>query len=218
MELNLIGRCQLVTDDATVDLSVTAQRLLGLLGLRGHTVTRLALAGVLWPERTEARALSNLRAALWRLDDVQRGVLRVADDGVGLGDQVRVDLRALRARCLVGLRSGRIGDDLGSDPRLVHDLCDTFDESWAEPERERWRQLRLHTLVRYAEQLEADGEHARSRAVVERALVGAPRHESLRDAPRATRRDERCHELRRPGMRGRLRFTPEPLDPTTAHN
>lgn len=208
----MIGRCQLVTDGATIDLSVSAQRLLGLLGLRGYAMTRLAVAGALWPERTEDRALGNLRAALWRLGDAKRGVLRVADEAVELREQVRVDLRTLRARCLAALRCGRISDDLGTDDRLVCDLCDTFDGSWAETEVERWRQLRLHTLVRYAEQLEERGDHSRSRAVIERARIGAPHHESLQHAPARVTRGRPSSVPNNHGC------SPEPLNCTTVHH
>ena len=72
-------------------LRLGVQRIPALLAVHGR-VDRRDLAGKLWPELTQDRALSNLRTILWRLRSVVPGLVL---DGMGiceLSEGVHVDL------------------------------------------------------------------------------------------------------------------------------
>jgi hypothetical protein len=69
LRVRLLGRFSVELDDEMVDVpSRPAQSLLAYLILNaGIALRREKVAGLLWPESTEANARSNLRHALWRL-------------------------------------------------------------------------------------------------------------------------------------------------------
>ncbi len=76
LELRLLGQFDLRLDNRPIDLpSRPAQSLLAYLALRpGTAYRRERLAGLLWPDATEANARRYLRQALWRI----RKALRTA--------------------------------------------------------------------------------------------------------------------------------------------
>ena len=57
-ELSLLGSFRLCNCGTQVDIPSREQKLLALLALRGQT-SRSRLAGILWPDATEARALAS---------------------------------------------------------------------------------------------------------------------------------------------------------------
>src|SRR5260221_7993876 len=65
--LSLLSGFQLTSEGHTVELPMTAQRLLAFLGLHERPQHRLHVAGVLWTDSPEERAAANLRSTLWRL-------------------------------------------------------------------------------------------------------------------------------------------------------
>ena len=69
LEVRLLGRFDVRLDDAPITIPArTAQSLLAYLMLNaGIAHRREKLAGLLWPDTTEANARDNLRHALWRL-------------------------------------------------------------------------------------------------------------------------------------------------------
>ena len=71
-------------------------RLAALVALRG-TRPRTHLAGTLWPDTTEERALSSLRASVLRLKRLAPGLAEASRWTVGLGRGVRVDAHRLLA-------------------------------------------------------------------------------------------------------------------------
>lgn len=158
-ELSLMGAFQLAEGAVPVVLPGGSQRLLAFLALQGRRMTRVAAAGALWPDVSEAQAHANLRSAIWRLDKITREAMRVNVLELELADGVAVDLReskALAHRLL-------IVDTVPSDSdmtaaaisALSSDLLPDWYEDWAVIEAEDWRQLRLHALEALAEQLTA---------------------------------------------------------------
>ena len=67
VELDLIGGFALTIDGTVIEVADPARRLLAFLALHRKPVPRLFVAGSLWPDKTESRALANLRSALWTL-------------------------------------------------------------------------------------------------------------------------------------------------------
>src|SRR5512138_124275 len=88
LEINLLGRFEVRLEGRPVDLpSRPAQSLLAYLLLKPGTAHRREmLAGLLWPDASEANARGYLRQALWRirraLEDGGREYILADDLGV----------------------------------------------------------------------------------------------------------------------------------------
>ncbi|ROO62450.1 DNA-binding SARP family transcriptional activator [Micromonospora sp. Llam0] len=176
--LLLLGGFRLIHQQETVSIPRGLQRIVAVIGLRPGT-TRTHLAGLLWPEAAEDRALSSLRTALWRLRQEPNCPLRTAGDTVRLDQRVQVDVDDLVRT------AARVRD--GGDPRLAdavltaarHDLLPGWYDDWVLLERERLRQLRLHLLEHVARSHLDAGRHDEAlQAALE--AVGA---EPLRETP-----------------------------------
>jgi DNA-binding SARP family transcriptional activator len=135
--LTVLGRFACHGDGRPLLLSPRGERLLAYLALHRRAVRRDQLAGVLWGDTTDERASANLRSTLWRLPRCgDQPLVDTADGHVALSDHVVVDLWTVE---------GGAADD--REQRLVAgDLLPGWDDEWVAPERERYRQLRLHAL------------------------------------------------------------------------
>ncbi|GGO94484.1 AfsR/SARP family transcriptional regulator [Wenjunlia tyrosinilytica] len=177
--LRLLGRFGLDCGAGPVDVCAGGQRILAYLGLHGHA-TRTSLAGTLWPDLTEERARGNLRTTLWRLRRGRQPVVRSEHDHLSLADAVDVDTHAFAEWALRVVSSP---ETLGVDEvpqllRLDGDLLPSWDEDWVAFERERMRQLQLHSLETVARHLIARGRHA----LALEAALACVRIEPLRES------------------------------------
>jgi DNA-binding SARP family transcriptional activator len=157
--LSLLSVFQLRWRDRVVPLPLHAQRLLAYLALDLRPRPRPALAGALWLDVPEHRAAANLRTALWRLRQVDAGVVECTSSSVRLGERVVVDvhdtLAAVRGVDGEGPATGSEVAELAA--ALRGDLLPDWSDDWVLVERERFRQLRLHALERLCRQLTRSG-------------------------------------------------------------
>jgi DNA-binding SARP family transcriptional activator len=162
-----------------------SQRLLALLSLRDRLMSRVSVAGTLWPEATGEHAFSSLRSALARLSRVTRDAVDVTPLDLGLADGVVVDIRDARAlayRLLdrgATLRAADVGTAAVST--LSVDVLPDWYDDWVLMEAEEWRQLRLHALESLAERLLVDGRYGEAMG----AALASVRAEPLRESARA---------------------------------
>ena len=84
--LSLLGGWQLVVDGDVVALGGREQRLCALLAL-GGTRARAQVAGILWPDSTDARALASLRRAVAQTHQRCDGLLAADRTSIGLADR-----------------------------------------------------------------------------------------------------------------------------------
>ena len=179
IRITLIREFQLLLGDASVAVPHGVQRLLALLAMAAQPISRSRLAGQLWLDVPEWRALGNLRSALWRLRRIGRPIVRSLDDRLVLDSEVEVDLFDL-SRLMTQLTDEPDDRALSHLPEVVAatELLPGWEDEWIIVERERYREVRLHALERACEALLDRGGHA---AAVEAALA-AIRTEPFRDS------------------------------------
>ena len=138
---------ELTRNGQQIDLPHSAQRLVALVALIGRPVLRAYVAGTLWLDVAEERALANLRSALWRLRQPGCAVIEAAGDRLALDPAVRVDVREL-TDWVRGLERPDVELDDAHIDQLIraNELLPDWYEDWILLERERFQQLRLHAL------------------------------------------------------------------------
>ncbi len=150
--ITLIGAFALDIDDVPVALPTSAQRLVGILAMRGR-LGRSRLAGMLWPDATEQRALASLRTGIWRVNQAAPGLV-VSDHGwVHLGLSPSVDLHDLTAcsRAVLDDAAAALAGPACSLAACCTDpgggeLLPDWEDPWLDQERERLRQLSMHVM------------------------------------------------------------------------
>lgn len=161
-ELDLLDSWSLRRDGREIALRRREQRLLALLALQG-TRPRHYVAGILWPESTDARAAGSLRAAAWHVDQDAPGLLVHDRSHIALAPRIRVDVHELLHRA-TDLRE--------SDPRDADDsayasalrallrgeLLPGWYDDWLIFERTRVQHVRQHALELLADLLADRGD------------------------------------------------------------
>jgi DNA-binding SARP family transcriptional activator len=181
--LTLLGGFELRLGRRLVELAPGAERVVAYVALHGGPASRANVAGNLWPEMREERALANLRSALWRLRQHGVRIVVAHGDRVSLAPTVSVDFVDLRSAAR-GFLDGRIPGDNAELDRLVAGgelLGDWYDE-WVFTEREQFRQLRLQALERMAVELAAGMHFGRAAETALAAVTTEPLRESAQRA------------------------------------
>lgn len=141
--LTLLGGFQVHIGERVVTVPHAGQRVLALLAMRRGTERRSVVAGTLWDEKNERRAMANLRSAIWRLPLEIRCELDTTTTSLSLSSAWVVDLTEAESAV------SRLREDptttVAVEP-LRHDLLPDWDEPWLHFERERFRQLCVHAL------------------------------------------------------------------------
>lgn len=128
-----------------------AERVLAYLALANHPVARMRLAGSLWPDCSDFNAAKRLRTVLWRLRQVDRSLVRISGDRLGLDPEVAMDVSRLNelAHRLVHAPDS---ESLDQVPLLIDraELLPDWDDEWVVATRERYRLARLAALANAA--------------------------------------------------------------------
>lgn len=174
LHLVLMGGWRLLRDGEPVEVTPNGQRLLALLGLRGRQ-TRSRIAGTLWPESSEAQALSSLRSTLWRLSGTASDVLARSHTELALAPYVRVDAHEildLTHRLIDSEPRTRPGECLELTQRLsrLRELLPGWYDEWVLMERERIHQLHMHALEALSGELMQSGHFGEA---IDAALAAA---------------------------------------------
>ena len=141
--LSLLGGWQLVVDGESVALGGREQRLCAFLALSGAR-PRAQVAGTLWPESTDARALASLRRALAQTHQRCPGLLAADRASVALAPGVAVDVAELRA---AASRADAPEADATLLRALVGDrLLPGWYDEWVEDQRDELERQRVAAL------------------------------------------------------------------------
>jgi DNA-binding SARP family transcriptional activator len=181
MRLALMGNFTLA--DGSVRLPMTAQRLVAFLALARKPVSRLYVAGHLWPDASDTRAAASLRSALWR---VRRAgdVVRADAYDLALDPAVAVDVTAALelARRVEDTAVPISATDVGELCRTDDLLPGWYDEAWLDIERECFRVRRVHALERLTERLTEEGRLAEALEAGMAAVAADPLRETAHRA------------------------------------
>lgn len=177
--LSLTGEFQLLIERRSIAVPHGVQRLLAFLAVAGCPVPRSRVAGQLWLESAERRALGNLRTALWRLRRIPRPIVRALDERLMLDTDVRVDVEELTTLSDQMLNAPD-AEVLGNVSKLAGagEILPGWEDEWLVVERERFRELRLRALERAGEALIAAGDYAAAARAGLAAVEAEPFRES----------------------------------------
>ena len=179
--LGLLDGFRLRHRGCTVRLQPGAQRLLAFLALHDRPLHRLYVAGRLWTDSDQERANASLRTTLWRLRRPGCVLVDATSSEMALAADVVVDVREAIARAHRVLDNRCEPPDLAGLIGAGELLPDLYDD-WVILERERFRQLRLHSLERLCEDLTAAGSYAVAAEAGFAAIAGEPLRESAHRA------------------------------------
>ena len=176
--LSLLRSFELTLAADRIEVPVTVQRLLALIALHGRPLRRLFVAGTLWPDSPEERAVASLRSALWRLRQCDVPVIETRGPLIGLGPDVVFDVTELVwiARSLED--QAPVGSLASLQARFDDELLPDWYDDWVTVWRERWRHVRLNALEAVALRLSESGSYF---SAVEAALA-AVRAEPIRES------------------------------------
>lgn len=158
VSIRLLGAFTMDVDGDPVALPAGTQRLVAMLALRGRT-GRSRLAGLLWPDTEERRALASLRTGIWRVNQAAPGLVVAAHGAVELGLAPVVDVQRLIDRSHALLRDEPDDEGLLPEDPGEGELLPDWEDCWLDAERERLHQLRLHVLEATARWLSDRGRY-----------------------------------------------------------
>ena len=141
--LCLLGGFQLRDEAKSATLSLAEQRLVAFLVVH-HAVRRPLVAGTLWPDVSQRRAMGCLRTTLWRLQRRDGSLVVITCGALSLSPAVAVDVDELAA-VVDDVIHGR-GVDVERLLALGAELLPGWDEHWLVAERAYLQQLWLHAI------------------------------------------------------------------------
>jgi DNA-binding SARP family transcriptional activator len=182
LHLDLLRGFALRYQNQTINLPVSAQRLLAFLALNDRPIMRRRVAGVLWSEMSDERSTANLRSSLWRLKRPGVSLVESGRNDLRLLPSVRVDVKEvvdLAHELLHGTERSSSDFDRVC---LAGDLLPDWYEDWVLVERERLRQLRLHALEALADKRVREGRFGEAAEAALAAIASEPLRESAHRA------------------------------------
>lgn len=182
-DLRLLGSFDVQANGEPVRLAMNSQRLVAFLALHDGLLLRQHVAGSLWGDTTDRRAMGSLRSALWRLSHVAEPLVEVVGPHIRLATSLHVDVGAseLLARRILDRSADLCEADLDG-ALLSVDLLPDWTEDWVLVMRDHHTQLRLRALEALSLRLSEMGRFGES---VEAAMMAVGR-EPLRESAQRT--------------------------------
>jgi DNA-binding SARP family transcriptional activator len=183
IEISLLGTFEVRVGKSRCSLtSRCSQRLLVFLALHDRILTRVAIAGTIWPEVSDEKAGVSLRSSLSRMGAPMREAIVAAPADLHLATNVTVDYReslALAHRLLQSETSPRASDlNSVATSTLSGELLPDWYDDWVVAEAEDWRQLRMTALEAQARILTAFGRLPEAAVAARAAMRAEPLRES----------------------------------------
>lgn len=138
----------------------SSARVLAYLAVHAAT-SRSEVAGALWPDVPQARANSDLRTALWRLQAGGADFIDSNGQALSLADAVEVDVGTVADWATAALSAPVGASELPQPPRdSGRELLPGWNDEWLEHPRESLRLLTVQAFESAAERLLGVGRTA----------------------------------------------------------
>ncbi len=183
IQLGLLGGFEVTRGGNPDSLPLSSQRVVAFLAVHARPLQRVYVAGTLWPDVSEDHANACLRSALWRLRRRDYSLVEITATYLRIQQCVAIDFldASARARRLLS-EGGAFEDDDYDVIAPARELLPDVYEEWAQIERERFRQLRLHALEALCDRLVACGRYSAAVRAGLAAVEGEPLRESAQRA------------------------------------
>jgi DNA-binding SARP family transcriptional activator len=182
LELRLLRGFELRSRDERAEVPTNAQRLLAFLAIKRCPQHRLMIAGTLWADSSEHRAAANLRTALWQARQINRLLVTARGSYLELAPDLTIDFADAVDRARRVLSAPTAGEPFDPAAFSVDDLLPEWYEDWLLFERERLRQLMLHSLEVLCRQLSNVGRYGAAIEAGLAAVAAEPLRESAQRA------------------------------------
>lgn len=156
--LKMLGYWCLEREHQPVAVAFRQQRLIAALALHGGR-RRSYLAGLLWPNRTDAQASGSLRACLWNIAHQLPGLLHPVSEPLALAPGITVDVNELLGKIDRVNAGASVAPGFAAELRNA-DLLPGWDETWLVPDQDRIFRQRLAALETLADTYLAGGQLA----------------------------------------------------------
>lgn len=175
--LDLLGSWRLRRDATDIYVSNRQQRLIAALAIRGPAI-RNSLAGLLWPDTPERRALESLRVSVHLISRQAPGLVSSQGASLSLTGRVDVDLHRVKARTRsLYEHSCNVSASIFAELRDA-ELLPGWYEEWVLFEQDRLRQDRLRAFTEISKRLLGQGDFGVAGAAAEAALEIEPLYET----------------------------------------
>lgn len=172
--IRVVGHFSLACNGKELGVPPAAQRPVAFLATATRPVSRMTMAGRIWPDNHMSEAHDKLRKAMWRLNTLTPEPVLVGAGTIQFANNLRSDLSEARQA------AAHLFDNTTSQqgvPRanlFEEDILIDWDDEWIEEERRGYHVLRLHAL-----------EHLARQSLAEQKLIDAERTCStiVRDDP-----------------------------------
>lgn len=176
-KLDLIRSWRLRRDAVDICVANRQQRLIAALALRGP-VLRSYLAGILWPDHPNAKALESLRVSMHLISRQAPGLIVSEGASLSLTARIDVDLHRIKAQMRT-LSEGCMNMTVSMFAELRDaELLPGWYEDWVLFEQDRLRQDRLRAFTAISGQLLEKGDFEVAGAAAEAALEIEPIYET----------------------------------------
>jgi DNA-binding SARP family transcriptional activator len=162
----------------TVRVPHSVARLLAVTGLLGP-MSRSQVAGLLWCDGTQGRAMANLRTTLSRLSGIDGEFLTSNGDIVELAEDVHLDVHDVIEWVHASIYdTGPVTELSGPPANVGRELLVGWEEDWLVESRDRLRVLQTQALEAVAERLMTTGRAAEALPYALSAVASQPWSES----------------------------------------
>lgn len=145
LRVEVLHHFRVLRDGQHVVLPAGSAQLVARLVVDDRPFARSAVAGVLWPERSDQDAGTLLRRALWRVNHDVPGLVESYSREIVLSRAIDVDLAEVN-RIAEATHGGSPQVSTHAVRLLEGDLLPQWSDPWLDAPRESLRQVRLHTL------------------------------------------------------------------------
>lgn len=168
MKVRLLDGFEFTSGGTAVDLPLPSAKVLAYLGVaREREMERQRVARAVWPAAEPARAMANLRSALWRLPVPARAAVVTRSRSLALAPKVERDIDVFSN-----------GQRRPSLDQFMAELLPGWEDDWVLVEREWLRVVRLGLLERLSETCRRDGDITGAVLHAYAAVAIEPLHEA----------------------------------------